>query len=198
MKLNFDESLLLSVEDENCLDPNSEFSLRKSQLEVILDTVYPNTASPILVSPDRGYTVYSNDNNHLSAYQVMESRTEVTDIKNIWANYSPCTDCVKLLISTYEKHDDKPTVHVGRIYTPGSTFKDAVLTLQCLARLKHDKFDIVPWNFEEFKSYTTAACDGEIDERLGNSSFNSEYMKLESQVQFIHQLSENPHAGTWC
>ena len=61
---------------------------------------------------------------------------------------------------------------------------DIMETLQCLARLKHEGFDIVPWNFDEFKApqgvpVFVDECISVIDTYYGHANFISAYMNLE-------------------
>ena len=55
----------------------------------------------------------------------------------------------------------------------------------------------MPWDFDKFKKYITESCANEIDER-DEGKFKEEYMKLVAQVGFIHEVSQNSHANSWC
>ena len=183
-----------------CVAEGTQYSLKKSQLEMILNTVYSQTGGQVhttLITPDQGKDTYTDEINPLKAYQVMIST--VGQPSNIWANYSPCPHCVRALIKNYEKSTNKPTVHITKIYINSSQFSDTVEALQCLAKLKHVGFSLEEWNFVEFKAVISdSTCKEEINERLGNNQFTTEYMKLASQLEFVRQISESPHANSWC
>ena len=179
----------------HCVDGNTDNPLTKPDLKKILETVYQHTETlPTLITADGGQQMFIDASEPLKAYQKM---IDIADTPtNIWANYSPCLNCMLALV--YARYSEKPTIHVASIYTESSTFRDAVKTLQCLAKLQHMGFAIQAWNFTEFKSYMTEECGQDIDDQLKNEQFSSEYMKLVSQVDFIHQLSKNPRANSWC
>lgn len=184
-----------------CVAEGTQYSLKKSQLEIILNTVYSQTGGQVhttLITPDQGRDVYTHEVKPLEAYQVMIST--VGQPSNIWANYSPCRDCVLALTKNYRKSTNKPTVHIAKIYTESSQFRDAVEALQCLAKLKHVGFSLEEWNFVEFNKtvISDSTCKEEINERFRNAQFNIEYTKLTSQLEFIRQISESPHANSWC
>ena len=174
-------------------------SLKKSHINRILDTVHHGLATTTLVTADGGKTMHIDDTKPLNAFgAAVYSAASAGVVNNIWANYSPCPECVQALLLLLGKDTNKPTIHIGRIYI-GDTFADMIESLQCLAKLKHEGFDIVPWDFSALRDTLTANdCKAVISERLGDDSFNTEYMKLVSYVNFIHQLSENQHASTWC
>ena len=170
-----------------------------------------------LIIPDRdGDTMYTTESEPLEAYQMMLNKFKVNRIKtgNIWVNYSPCPTCTAALLKHYtgncnnnpgseDDRNDKPTIHIASIYTKSSNMTDIMETLQCLARLKHEGFDIVPWNFDEFKapqgvSVFVDECISVIDTYYGHDNFISAYMNLEKLLMFAKQLGENPHAGSWC
>ena len=100
--------------------------LQRSQLETILDTVYPLTGYHMpfttLITPNRGLNMYSTEtyfDGPLKAYQVMLNHIKhgtIAKTNNIWTNYPPCPDCIDALITHYEQRD-KPTIHVARVYT---------------------------------------------------------------------------------
>ena len=178
-----------------CVDKETDDSLTRPDLKNILETVYQHTETlPTLITADGGQQMFIHASEPLEAYKEM---IDIADTpSNIWANYSPCLSCIKSLVNA--RYEENPTIHVASIYTESSTFRDAVKTLQCLAKLQHMGFAIQAWNFTEFKSYMTEECGQDIDDQLKNEQFSSEYMKLVSQVDFIHQLSENPRANSWC
>ena len=179
--------------DGHCVDGNTDNPLTKTNLKKILETVDPhNETLPTLITADRGKNMFIDASEPLEAYKKM---IDIADrLSNIWANYSPCLSCMSALVKTRKKS----TIHVASIYFESSTFRDAVKTLQCLANLQHVGFDIQAWNFTEFKSDMKEECGKVIDDQLENEQFSSEYKELESQVDFIHQLSENPRANSWC
>ena len=89
------------------------------------------------------------------------------------------------------------------VYTESNKLTQVIESLQCLAKLKHEGFDIVPWNFNEFKApqgvpVFVDECISDIDTYYGNVNFTSAYMDLERHTIFIQQLSENPHVNSWC
>ena len=200
----------VNTADVTCVNTaDTTGALQKSQLEMILDTVYPVTGNHMpfttLITPNRGLKMYITETNPLNAYQVMFNAIEhhiIPETGNIWTNYSPCPDCIAALFKHYNKpDDDKPTIHVARIYTKGSSFSDAVETLQCLAKLVHAGFSVVPWNFNEFKDHSSfihESCKTEIDTYVGSEKFSKEYLELVDHVGFIDQLSQNPHVNSWC
>ena len=192
------------TEDETCVNEGTD-PLRKSQLDMILDTVYPQSGSQVfttLMTPNHGRNMYVTETNAINAYYSMLNGIEhghIDDTGNIWTNYSPCPNCVLVLLNHYNKPgNDKPTIHVARIYTESNKFDDAVRSLQCLAKLEHVGFSILPWDFNAFKQFTSESCAKEIGERDEKSEFTMEYMKLTSQIEFIHQLSQSSHANSWC
>ena len=192
------------IEDETCVNGGTDISLKKSQLEMILNTVYPQSGSQVfatLMTPNHGRNMYITEFNPLNGYYSILNDIEqsiIEDTGNIWTNYSPCPRCVLALLDHYNKPgNDKPTIHVARIYTESNKFSDAVSSLQCLAKLEHVGFSILPWDFNAFKQYISESCANEIDKH-GENYFLEEYMKLGTQLQFIHQLSRNLHANSWC
>ena len=193
------------TEDEICVNEGTDTSLKKSQLEMILNTVYPQSGSQVfatLMTPNHGRDMYITEIDALNIYYSMLNDIEqshIEDTQNIWTNYSPCPHCVLALLDHYNKPgNDKPTVHVARIYTQSNKFNDAIRSLQCLAKLEHVGFSILPWDFSAFKQYISESCAKEIGERDEINNFSEEYMKLVTQIEFIHQLSQSPHANSWC
>ena len=171
---------------------------------MILNTVYPQSGSQVfatLMTPNHGRNMYITETRPLNGYYSMLNDIEqshIEDTGNIWTNYSPCPTCVLALLNYYNKPgNDKPTIHVARIYTESNKFSDAVSSLQCLAKLEHVGFSILPWDFNAFKQYISESCANEIDEH-DETYFFEEYMKLGTQLEFIHQLSQNKHANSWC
>ena len=189
-----------------CVDGGTSTSLNKAQLEMILDTVYPVTGNPVpfanIITPDRGTTVYSHELSPLSAYQGLLEGT--TETGNIWSSYTPCPSCARALLAHYDKADvEKPTIHVARIYSESSKMTHIVESFQCLARLIHEGFAIVPWDFNAFKTLNGIPmfvddCTSVIDAYYGDSNFTSAYMELVSHVTFIQELGQNSHANSWC
>lgn len=180
-------------------------SLMKSQLEMILNTVYPQSGSQVfatLMTPNHGRNMYITETNALYSYYSMLNdfeQSHIEDTGNIWTNYSPCPNCVLALLNHYNKPgNDKPAIHVARIYTESNKFEDAVRSLQCLAKLEHVGFSILPWDFIAFKQFISESCVKEISEHDEKSDFSEEYMKLVTQIEFIHQLSQSSHANSWC
>ena len=182
-------------------------SLMSSQLEMILNTLYPVTTSSrphaTIITPDRGTNMYIHElDKPIMAYTSMLDY--ITTTEHIWANYSPCPSCARALLSHYNKpEDDKPTIHVARIYTESDDLSDVVQSLQCLAKLKHKGFEIEPWNFNEFKApegvpIFADTCISAITAAYGESNFTSTYMELERYVRFIQQLGDSSHANSWC
>ena len=188
------------------MERGTSISLQKAQLEMILDTVYPATGNPIpftnIITPDHGTSVYFHELTPLSAYQQMLERSTETD--NIWANYSPCPSCARALLNHYNKpEDDKPTIHVARIYSESNSLTHVVDSFQCLAKLIHEGFDIIPWNFNEFKAPAGVpafidTCTSLIDVYYGYGNFTSAYMELENHVRFVQELGQNPNSNSWC
>lgn len=179
--------------------------LKKSHLEMILNTVHPQSGSQIfatLMTPNHGRNMYITETDALHGYYSMLNDIEqshIEDTGNIWTNYSPCPYCVLALLNHYNKPgNDKPTIHVARIYTKSSKFDDAVRSLQCLAKLEHMGFSILPWDFNAFKQLISESCAKEIAERDEEGEFSEEYMKLTTQIEFVHQLSQSSHANSWC
>ena len=189
-----------------CVEEGTTTSLKKAQLKMILDTVYPVTGNPIpftnIITPDHGTTVYSNELSPLKAYQEMLEGISETD--NIWNSYSPCPSCVHALLTHFVKPEvDKPTIHIARIYSETSKLTHIVESFQCLAKLIHKGFSIVPWDFNAFKTLDGIpafidTCTSVIDAYYGDGNFTSAYMELVSQVTFIQELGQNPHANSWC
>ena len=168
---------------------------------MILNTVYSQTGVKVhstIITPDQGKDVYIDESCPLTAYQHMIGNTNQPS--NIWVNYSPCPHCVKALIKEYEKSSNKPTIHIAKFYTESSSIGDAVKSLQCLAKLKRLGFSLESWDFVEFNksAVSESTCKDEIDERFRDAKFTSEYMKLGSQLEFVRQISETPHASSWC
>ena len=188
--------MLNAESDGHCVNGSTGNRLTKPDLKKILETVYPHTETlPTLITADGGKNMFINASEPLQAYREMRNHAQ-TPPSNIWANYSPCLNCIKSLVNA--RYSEKPTIHVASIYTEKNTFRDAVETLQCLAKLQHMGFAIQAWNFTEFKLYMTEECGKVIDDQLENEQFSSEYMKLETQVDIIRQLSENPRVSSWC
>ena len=189
-----------------CVEGGTSISLHKRQLQMILDTLYPVTGNRVpftsLVTSNHGTSIYSSEVAPLAAYQQMLEGIGETD--NIWTNYSPCPSCVGALVNHYNnRNGEKPTIHVARIYTESTGLTHVVKSLQCLARLIHEGFDIEAWNFNEFKAPAgipafVDSCTSIIDSYYGNGDFTSMYMELVTQVNFIQHLGKNPHAGSWC
>ena len=183
-------------------------ALQRSQLETILDTVYPVTGNHIpittLITPNRGLKMYETDFDPLTTYQVMLNAIEhddnIPETDNIWTNYPPCPDCIDALITHYEQRD-KPTIHVARVYTNDSSVSDTLKTQRCIAKLERAGFSVVPWNFSEFKddpSFTHESCKTKINTYVGSENFNKEYSELVDHLEIIDQLSQTPHANSWC
>ena len=192
-----------------CVNTVTTGALQRSQLETILDTVYPVAGNHMpfttLITPNRGIKMYSTETNFdpLTTYQVMLNDIKhgiIPTTNDIWTNYSPCPDCVAALINLYEQ-GDKPTIHVAQVYTHDSNVSDTLKTLKCLAKLEHAGFSVVPWNFNEFKDHSSfihELCKEKIDAYFGSEKFNDEYSELVDHLEFINQLSQNPHVNSWC
>lgn len=184
----------------------SSTALEKAQLEMILDTVYPVTRNPIpftnIITPDHGTIVYYDELSPLSAYRAMLEGISETD--NIWNSYSPCPSCARALLTHFNKPKlAKPTIHVARIYSESTKLTHVVESFQCLAKLVHEGFAIVPWDFNQFKTRDDIpafidTCISLIDAYYGDGNFTSAYMELVGQVTFIQELGQNPHANSWC
>ena len=188
------------------MDGGTSESLQREQLQAILDTVYPITGNPTpfatIITPDHGANMYTSDIEPLTAYQLMLS--SIGDTSNLWAAYSPCPNCVTALLRHYNKpEDEKPTIHVAGIYTESNSLTHTIKSLQCLGKLVHEGFSVLPWNFNEFKapegvSAFLDVCVSDIDTYYANANFTSAYMELESQVTFVQQLGQSSHANSWC
>lgn len=198
-------------EDTVCvLNGVNEFSLKRTTLEMILNTLHPTTTRlrphATILTPDHGVNMFINDlaidDGPLNAYRSMLDTTTET-ISNIWANYSPCPSCTRKLLKYYKDGGDKPTIHVARIYTKSDDLSHVLESLQCLAKLKRNGFNIVAWNFNDFKAPGGAAkftevCNSAIATAYTNANFTSEFMDLESHVTFIQELGDSTHANSWC
>ena len=206
MLLIWNTRTFLITEDPECLIEGG--ALTHSKLDTILDTLYINTnliPHETILTPDHGKTIFYDEiNKPLDAYQRMLEQTK-GEITNIWANYSPCPSCVRKLLEVF-KEGDKPTIYFARIYTgPDSknfTISDIVTSLQCLGRLKHERFSVVAWNFDTFKapegvSVLTDVCIEAITSAY-TPDFTSALMELGRQVTFIQELGDNTHASSWC
>ena len=187
------------------MNEGTDASLKRSQLEMILNTLYPQSGSQVfatLITPNHGRNMYFTETDPpINIYRNLINdieHSQVGETGNIWANYSPCPQCAMALLNHYNKPgNDKPTIHVARIYTASNKFSDAVRSLQCLAKLEHVGFSIVPWDFEAFKQFVSESCVQEIDEH-NNQNFFNEYQELVRQLVFINQLSQSSHANSWC
>ena len=153
--------LFVTTDDVTCVYTTG--ALKRSQLETILDTVYPVTGNRMpfttLITPNRGLNMYSTEtyiDGPLNAYQAMLNHIKhdtISKTNNIWTNYPPCPYCIDALITHYEQRD-KPTIHVARVYTDDScSVSDTLKTQRCIAKLEHAGFSVVPWNFSEFKDH---------------------------------------------
>ena len=86
--------------DNICVNGGTGDSLKKSQLEMILNTVtsYPQSGVQVfdtLITPNYGQNMYTTDTNPINVYLSMindieHSRIAETRDNTIWANYSPC------------------------------------------------------------------------------------------------------------
>lgn len=171
---------------------------------MLLNTLSPTTlvTHATILTPDHGKNMFINEiDRPWDAYISMLEQT-FGEITNIWANYSPCPRCVSKLLSHYKEGDDKPTIHVARIYAENETLSDIVTSLQCLAKLGKKGFKIVAWNFSEFKAPNgTPVLVDECISAITNAEgvdFTSAMMELDRHVTFIQALGENPHASSWC
>lgn len=184
-------------------------SLQKAQLEKFLDTIYPVSGSSnyaTLLTPDHGVNMYVHDSDPLVAYQTMlnDHRNNLAGIDNIWANYPPCPDCVRALISRYDRDElanEKPKIYVGQIEDfVGSNLTHIVQSLKCLAKLIHEGFEIVAWNYSEFKDTESflATCTTVIDTYYEDANFTLAISNLVTHVTFVQELGANPHANSWC
>ena len=191
------------IKDAPCVNGGTDNSLMKSQLEMILNTVYSPSGLQVfttLVTPNHGGNMYISETRPLSTYEDLVNAIEqghIDDTGNIWTNYSPCPVCARTLLNHYSKASNKPTIHIAQIYTENDTYVDAVTSMQCLAKMEHVGFSIMPWNFNQFKRYINESCANRIDER-NERMFKEEYMKLVAHVEFIHQVSQISHASSWC
>ena len=152
------------LKDATCVNRGTDNSLMRSQLEMILNTVYSQSGSQdftTLVTPNQGGNMYISKTKPLSTYQDLLNAIEqghIDDTGNIWTNYSPCPVCVRVLLDHYSKASNKPTIHIARIFTESDMYVDAVTSLQCLAKLEHVGFRIIPWDFNQFKQYINELC----------------------------------------
>lgn len=147
--------------------------------------------------------MYVEEINHHRAYQIMLNGHTSEDIHHIWANYAPCPNCVRSLITHFIKQTDKPVVHIARVidYTENVTLTHVVDTLKCLAKLKYEEFDIQAFNFNEFQNRDPAfseSCNTLITTYEASANFTSAFMDLASHVSFIEQLREDAHTHSWC
>ena len=193
----------------DCVPNGSRYSLQKAQLEKLLDTVYPSTGNPVpfstILTPNQGNDMYveESDTHTLRAYQILIDAHPFEDVDNIWVNFAPCPACVRALITHFTKKTEKPVVHVARIidFTDNMTFIDVLDTLKCLARLKHEGFDIQAFNFNEFKSRDPAfseSCNSLISTYYDSGNFTSAIEDLQTYVTFVEQIGQSAHAHSWC
>lgn len=197
---------MLHTEEIECIIGGTEDSrLIGSKLETILNTLSPVTTSfrphETIITANHGRNLYIHElDKPLRAYQdMLEATTD--EITNIWANYSPCPSCVRKLLSHYNKEEDnKPKIHVARIYTNGEELSQIVTSLECLGKLANKGFEVVPWNFNTFRdvSFLTDECKSIINEAYKHENFTSTYMELDSLVTFINELGDSTHASSWC
>ena len=187
----------------DCVPNGGIYSLRKAQLEMMLDSLYPSTGNSLpfttILTPNQGTDMYVDETNDIRAYQIMLITHASSRVDHIWANYAPCPTCVRVLISHFDKETEKPVVHVARI--TDFTNRVNVDTLKCLARLKREGFDIQAFNFNEFKSRSppfNESCNSLITTYYQSSTFNLATETLQSHVTFIEQIGGNTHASTWC
>ena len=191
------------------LNEGTDHSLKMSTLKMVLNTIYPTTDTLIpratILTPDHGRNMYINDVNtpQNAYYSMLDSPSANTD--HIWASYSPCPHCARSLLTRYKSDEEgatKPTLHVARVYSNSSDLSDIIQSLQCLAKLQREGFNIVSWNFNEFKAAEGTSlstdCLQAITTAYGVANFTSAYMELELYVRFIQQLGGNPHASSWC
>ena len=101
----------VTAEDPTCINGGTDNSLKKSQLEMILNTVSGSQVFATLVTPNHGRDMYITDGletiyKPLKSYQNMFNAIEqghIDDTGNIWANYSPCPICARALVHHYNK-----------------------------------------------------------------------------------------------
>ena len=167
-----------------------------SDLERILDTVDSQHGKPTLITPDNGLNMYVHDTNPLTAYQKLLANDDRMD--NIWVNYAPCRACTLALEHRFRTQENKPTIYVSQVSIDTNSLEEVIETLKCLGKIQHLGFNIVAWNFEQFKTILTEPCQMLITERTGERDFMNAYMRVERIVAFIRQLGENPHANSWC
>lgn len=204
-------NLLILQSRADCVPGGTEYALQKTQLETILDTLYPATGNPVpfatIVTPNHGTDMYKQEISPLTAYQVMLGIHAPEDIKHIWANFAPCPNCARALISHFSKktEDEKPVIHIAQVIdsAQNKNFTHIIDSMKCLARLKKENFDIQAWNFNEFKGPDDnpafiAACNMLITEYYAYANFTSALEDLLTHVTFIEQLGENPYVHTWC
>ena len=196
------------------LNEATDMSLNLSTLEKVLNTFSPDLStlpharrpSVNILTPDHGRNVYVGAGDHEVAYQMMLTSGRFSNsTSHIWANYSPCRKCAHMLLNhTFKlgEGNNKPTLHVATVYSKTSNLSDIVQSLQCLAKLKHEGFEIETWNLEEFNGAEGTplnnSCAEAITTAYGRADFTSAYMDLEINVKFIKQLGDSPHASSWC
>ena len=178
---------------ENTNTDNSR-PLTIAQLKTILNTVSgKENDGKILITLDRGNNMYTDDgSNPPSVYRRIMDDFIAEQTTDMWANYAPCPSCACILLNRTAKLAQKPTIHIGRIYTESSTVIDAVKTIVCLAKLENKGFNVTTWNFTAFKQAVSTSCDCVINERIQNSFFKAEYEKLQEHLSFIKQLGKLP------
>ena len=101
------------------------------------------------------------------------------DENGIWLNNSPCSRCAKLIMRTYSDVEPmaKPTIYIQNVYVKQG-LNSTLDSLMCLAKMLSEGFNIVPWDWKEFKIKLTNRentrknnCVHLIDEATRNEKF---------------------------
>ena len=188
-------------------------SLKKVELQRILDTIYPVTGNPAVytnfITPNHGVTMYVHETDPLTTYQQMLNSysNSLNDIDIIWANFAPCPSCARTLIARYNKDElqnEKPTIYIARLVDYTQTEQNVshvIQSLECLAKLKHEGFQIEAWNYETFKTYNggdafLTTCNTVLEDYNDDGNFTEALSDLVRHVSFAQQLGDV--ANSWC
>lgn len=118
----------------------------------------------------------------------------------IWLNNSPCPRCAKMIMRTYSGSERKPTIYIQSVYVQQGL--DSTLnSLTCLARMLREGFNIVPWDWKEFKKNLgkdpSASCVRYIDEAIKNERFKSKREQVEKTLSFLEAITDCVQQD-WC
>ena len=116
----------------------------------------------------------------------------------LWMTNTPCISCSQIIMSTYNRNANKPSLFVANV-TAGVSLNQTVESFKCLARMVHEGFTVSVWDWGDFRdNLSTQVCQDAIKTAVETPEFEAAKNGTENLLEYIRHTSTSSQIMSWC